>query len=106
MGSLIFVAVLGFIYRAYRMTKGGPAADVWGQGILGLCLVLIALGVSPDVGWPRWSALAFAVVFGVVVMPVWVLSVLIPMRPGVVDYVFTAAYWSGIVIVGIAAVFS
>jgi hypothetical protein len=31
--------------------------------------------------------------FGIVVMPIWILAVLIPSSPGRLDYAYTAVYW-------------
>ena len=103
MGALVFNAVLGLGYRIYRLRRGGPKADVVGQAILGALLVALALGLVLGAGWPRWPALIYGVVFGVVVMPVWVLAVLIPLNPGAPDYVFTATYWIGLGAIVISA---
>lgn len=92
--ALAVNAVTGFAYRVYRLTKGGPMSDVLGQALLGLLLGVVALGAALDAGWARWPALLYGLLFGVVVMPIWVLAVLIPQRPGPVDYGFTALYWS------------
>ena len=58
-------------------------------------MILIALAVALMLGegWPRWPALVYGLLFGVVVMPIWVLAVLIPGSPGKLDYTFTAVYW-------------
>lgn len=101
--SLVGVGLLGLGYRGYRLTRGGPAADVWGQAVLGLGLVLLALGAADGIAWTRWIALAFAALFALAVMPVWVMAVLIPMRPGPLDYGFTALYWAGLVTIAVAA---
>jgi len=42
--------------------------------------------------------------FGVAVMPLWVLAVLIPSEPRAPDYLFTALYWLALGIVIVAAV--
>lgn len=105
-GSLCAVAALGLCYRAYRATRGGPVTDVWGQAVLGVGLGLLALGVANDVIWSRWAALIFSIVFTILVMPVWVVGVLIPMRPGTIDYAFAAAYWVGLITIGVAAALS
>lgn len=97
-------AAVGFGYRVYRLAKGGPMADVVGQAILGLVLVGLALATAAGAGWPRWGALIYALLFGVAVMPLWVLAVLIPLRPGKVDYAFTALYWGCLIAIAIAAV--
>jgi len=92
-GALGLNAATGFGYRVYRLTKGGPLADVIGQAILAVLLIALAIATATGAGWPRWAALIYALLFGVAVMPVWVLAVLIPLRPGSVDYAFTALYW-------------
>ncbi|MCA1705610.1 MAG: hypothetical protein LC808_21070, partial [Actinobacteria bacterium] len=94
-------AAIGFGYRVYRLTLGGPIADVIGQAILGLLLIGLAIAAAAGAGWPRWGALVYATLFGVAVMPVWVLAVLIPLPPGRVDYAFTALYWSGLVAIAV-----
>jgi hypothetical protein len=100
---LLANALLGFGYRLYRAAKGGPLADAVGQAILGALLVAVALGVGAGWSVARWGALAYGLVFGVVVMPVWTLAVLIPMRPGALDVLFTVAYWIGLGAVVVAA---
>jgi hypothetical protein len=102
--ALALNATLGFGYRLYRLTKGGPLGDVVGQAVLGAILVAMALGVAVGVGWVRWVALAYALAFGLVVMPVWVLAVLIPLSPQSPDYAFTAAYWLALGVIAVAAV--
>ncbi len=94
-------ALLGFAYRVYRWTKGGPVSDVIGQAILGGLLLLCAFGVAATSSWAQWAALAYGLLFGIVVMPVWTLAVLIPLPPGKVDYTFTGLYW--VTLLGIAA---
>ncbi len=95
--ALSLNAVLGFGYRVYRLTKGGPVGDVVGQAVLGLLLAGVAVAVAAGQGWARWLALAYGLLFGVLVMPVWSLAVLIPSRPERLDYGFTAVYWGGLV---------
>ncbi|MEA2452875.1 MAG: hypothetical protein QOG04_1585 [Actinomycetota bacterium] len=97
-------AVIGFGYRVYRLTKGGPVADVIGQAILGIVLVGLAMATAVGAGWPRWAALVYALLFGVAVMPVWVLAVLIPLQPRGLDYAFTGLYWVCLAAIAIAAV--
>lgn len=104
--ALAFNAVLGLGYRVHRLSKGGPMSDVIGQAALALLLTVFAVGVALDGGWARWAALVYALLFGIVVMPIWVLAVLIPMRPGTVDYGFTAVYWTGLILIVIAALLS
>ena len=101
--ALVTNAVIGLAYRLYRRAHGGPRADVWGQAVLGVVLGAIALGVALGVGWLRWAALAYAVLFAFVAMPVWVLGVLLPLRPRAIDYAFTVVYWLVLLIVGIGA---
>lgn len=93
MVALALNAVLGFGYRVYRLAKGGPLADVTGQAILGLLLAGLAIAVALETGWAQWAALAYALLFGLVVMPIWVFAVLIPLPPERTDYAFTAIYW-------------
>jgi hypothetical protein len=104
--ALAINAVLGLAYRGYRLTKGGPMSDVVGQAILGLVLALLAVGVASSSALGRWGAFAYGLVFGVVVMPIWVLAVLIPLRPRAIDYAFTTVYWlgcGGIVVAALAS---
>lgn len=96
-------AALGFGYRVFRLTKRGPLGDVIGQAVLGAVLLALALGVSTDQTWARWGAGIYGLLFGVAVMPVWVLAVLIPSDPRAVDYAFTAVYWTMLVLVIVAA---
>ncbi|MFN2587258.1 MAG: hypothetical protein ABR613_03935 [Actinomycetota bacterium] len=103
-GALLVNAVTGFGYRVYRYRKGGPKADVVGQAILGSLLAGLAAALALGAGWPRWPALVYALLFGVAVMPVWVLAVLVPLRPGAVDYAFTATYWGLLLVIGAAAI--
>ena len=102
--SLSFNAALGFGYRVYRLSRGGPLFDAIGQALLGLVLMLLAVGVSLEAGWPRWVALAYGLMYGLVVMPLWVLAVLIPMRPGPIDYGFAVVYWVALALIVVAAV--
>ena len=102
--ALAVNATLGFGYRLFRLTKGGPLGDVVGQAVLGAILFAMALGVAVGVGWMRWVALAYALAFGLVVMPVWVLAVLIPLSPQPPDYAFTIAYWLDLGVIAVAAV--
>ena len=97
-------ALLGFGYRLYRLMKGGPIGDVVGQAILGMLLATLAAAVASGTGWARWVALGYSLLFGLAVMPVWTLAVLIPQRPGGIDYSFAALYWAGIVAIGVAAI--
>lgn len=102
--ALVANAALGFGYRVYRLTKGGPLGDVIGQGILGLLLVALAVAALAGAGWSRWVALVYALLFGVAVMPVWVLAVLIPLPPHRIDYGFAAVYWGVLALIAVAAI--
>ena len=102
-GGLALNAVTGFAYRVYRLTKGGPISDVIGQAVLGVLLGILALGAMLDAGFVQWPALIYGLLFGLVVMPIWVLAVLIPQRPGAIDYTFTALYWGALVVIVVAA---
>lgn len=97
-------SVLGLVYRMYRLAKGGPVADVVGQAVLGLLLATLAALIATGSDWARWAALAYGLLFGVVVMPIWVLAVLIPMRPNALDYSFTVVYWATLVVVVVASI--
>jgi len=104
--ALITNAALGLGYRVYRRTKGGPRADVWGQAVLAFLLMVIAVGVVAGIEWLRWAAFGYAVVFAFLAMPVWVLGVLLPLRPRAVDYAFTVTYWALLLVAGVAALFA
>jgi RsiW-degrading membrane proteinase PrsW (M82 family) len=92
--ALLVNATTGLGYRVYRLRHGGPKSDVVGQAILGALLVGLATALALGAGWPRWGALVYGLLFGVVVMPIWVLAVLIPLRPRAIDYAFTGVYWA------------
>jgi hypothetical protein len=96
--------VVVFGYRIYRLTRGGPMADAIGGAILAVIVSVLAIGVAADLSWGRWGALVYAGLFGLAVMPVWTLAVLIPLRPGPPDYLFTAVYWATLLGVAIAAI--
>ena len=102
-GALVINAVIGFAYRVYRLSQGGPRADVIGQALLGVVLGALAASLALGMGWARWGALAYGALFGVVVMPVYVLAVLIPMRPRAIDYAFTGLYWIALAVIVAAA---
>ncbi|HYN36829.1 MAG TPA: hypothetical protein VEV82_07605 [Actinomycetota bacterium] len=106
--ALSLNAVLGFGYRVYRLTKGGPLGDVVGQAILGLILAGLAVGVAAEVAaevaWLRWVALVYALAFGLLVMPFWTLAVLIPLKPGKIDYAFAIIYWIDLALITVTAV--
>ncbi len=97
--ALALNAAGGFGYRAYRLSKGGPLADVVGQAILGAILAGLALALAAGGNWARWPALAYGLSFGLVVMPIWVMGVLIPMRPTTIDYSFTGVYWLSLALI-------
>jgi hypothetical protein len=103
-GALALNAALVPVYRVYRLMKGGPMVDVVGGAILGALLALLALGTAADWTWAKWAALFYALLFGIVVMPVWTLAVLIPLRPRLLDYVFTVGYWLSLVVIAAAAI--
>ena len=102
--ALALNAAIGFGYRVYRLTKGGPMGDVVGQAVLGVLLAGTAVAVAADAEWARWPAFVYALLFGILVMPVWVLAVLIPLRPGPLDYAFTATYWALLAVIGTASI--
>jgi hypothetical protein len=104
-GALGVNAATGFGYRVYRLAAGGPLGDVIGQAILGAMLAILAVATAMGAGWARWAALIYALLFGVAVMPLWVLAVLIPLRPSWVDYTFTATYWLCLALIALAALF-
>lgn len=104
-GALGVNAATGFGYRVYRLAAGGPLGDVIGQAILGALLAVLAVATAMDAGWARWAALIYALLFGVAVMPVWVLAVLIPLRPGRLDYAFTATYWLALGVIVVSVIF-
>lgn len=101
--SLAISAALVSGYRIYRLSKGGPLADAVGGAILATMLIAIGVLATAGAGWARWPALGYAILFGLIVMPIWTLAVYIPSRPGTLDHVFTGAYWLSLVAVGIAA---
>ncbi|HEX2129192.1 MAG TPA: hypothetical protein VHF58_08240 [Solirubrobacterales bacterium] len=104
--GLLVNAGIGLGYRVYRLSKGGPKSDVVGQAILGMVLAGLAVALAEGAGWPRWGALVYGLLFAVVVMPIWVLAVLIPLRPRAIDYAFTGVYWAVLVLVVVAALAS
>jgi hypothetical protein len=78
--------------------------DVVGGAILAAALSAVTLGVAAGGGWARWAALSYGLLFGVLVMPLWVLGVLLPMNPRGPDYAFTAVYWLSLIVIVVAAV--
>jgi hypothetical protein len=97
-------AAMVFGYRVYRLTKGGPTADAIGGAILAAILATIAVGAGSGAAWATWAALSYALVFALLVMPVWTLGVLIPLPPARIDYAFAGAYWLSLVLIGVVAV--
>ncbi len=102
-GALVANGAIGLAYRAYRYTKGGPIGDVWGQTVLGVLLVAVAVGIAAGAEGLRWVAFGYAALFAVIVMPVWVLGVLLPLRPRALDYGFTVTYWLLLGLIALAA---
>jgi hypothetical protein len=102
--ALAINAVLGLGYRVLRLARGGPMSDVVGQAILATLLAGLAIGVLGGAGAAMLGGLLYGAFFGLVVMPIWTLAVLVPMRPGPLDYGFTAVYWSLLGVIVIAAV--
>jgi hypothetical protein len=103
-GALALNGALGFGYRVYRLSKGGPMGDVVGQAILGATLAALAVSVASGAGWARWLALGYGLLFGAAVMPVWTLAVLIPLRPRWPDYTFTIVYCGALAAIVVAAI--
>jgi hypothetical protein len=102
-GALAINAVLGFAYRLFRLARGGPLGDVVGQALLGVLLGGLAALVATGVAWSRWVSLAYGLLFGLAVMPLWTVAVLIPLRPGGLDIGFTLLYWASLVVIVISA---
>ena len=102
--TLVLNAALALGYRVYRLSKGGPMADVIGQGVLLVILLATAAAIAAGAGWARWVGFGYAALFGLVVMPIWTLAILIPMEPRRPDYAFTAAYWGSLFLIGVSAI--
>lgn len=102
--ALAFSAASAFGYRVYRLSKGGPLPDAIGGAALALVLVAIGALWASGAEWARWPALIYALVFGLIAMPVWTLGVFIPSRPGAVDYAFITSYWASLIVIA-ASVF-
>ena len=100
---LVLNASLGLGYRIFRLSKGGPMGDVIGQALLAALLAGTALGVAAGWDLARWVALVYAALFALVVMPLWTLAVLVPMRPDRMDLAFTVGYWAVLIGIFIAA---
>jgi hypothetical protein len=90
-------------YRTYRFAKGGPRADAIGGAVLAALLIVLAVLVVNDVSLALWAAAVYGLLFALIVMPIWVLAVLIPMRPGPLDYAFTGFYEATLVAIVVAA---
>ncbi len=101
--ALCVNAAAGFGYRLFRLSKGGPLGDVLGQAVLGVLLLALAAAAVSGASFVSWASLLYAALFGVIVMPLWVVAVLIPLRPQRLDLVFTAVYWLALVVVAVAA---
>lgn len=102
--ALVFNGALGFAYRLYRRARGGALGDVVGQAALATFLCALAVALALGAQWARWAALGFAVLFALAVMPLWVLAVFIPSRPGAPDYAFLITYSGSLILIGVAAV--
>ncbi|MEA2477385.1 MAG: hypothetical protein QOC87_1584 [Actinomycetota bacterium] len=102
--ALCINAALGLGYRLYRLTKKGPLADVVGQAFLAVVLLGLAAAIFEDQSWARWPSLAYALLFAVIVMPIWTLGVLLPMRPRAIDYGFTGLYCAMLAVIAVAAI--
>jgi hypothetical protein len=102
--ALAVNAALGLGYRMVRLARGGPMADVVGQAILGALLIVLAVGAYMGMGAAITGGLLYGALYGVVVMPIWTLAVLIPMRPGPLDVGFTVAYWILLAVIVLAAI--
>ena len=96
-------AAVVFGYRVYRLAHGGPITDAIGGAVLAALLGAIAIGVALEIGWAEWAAAGYGALFAIAVMPLWTLAVLIPMRPGPVDYAFTVVYWASLIAIVVAA---
>jgi hypothetical protein len=102
--ALAVNAALGLGYRVIRLARGGPMADVVGQALLGVLLLALAVGAYMGMGVAITGSLLYGVLYGTVVMPIWTLAVLIPMRPERVDKVFTMVYWLLLAVIVVAAI--
>ncbi len=101
--ALVVNAFSGVAYRVFRLRHGGPRADVTGQAILAVLLLLLAAGAWGGQTWSKWVALVYGLLFGLVVMPLWTLAVFIPMRPGPLDKAFAVSYWGALATIVVAA---
>lgn len=100
-GALVVNGLIALVHRVLRHRRGGPINDVYGG--IGLCLLLLALagGIAAGAHGLRWAALSYALVFAVVVTPVWVLAVVIPARPEPREYILVGAYWASLVAIAV-----
>src|SRR5918992_767036 len=73
--ALVVNAFSGVAYRVFRLRHGGPRADVTGQAILAVLLLVLAAGAWGGQTWSKWVALVYGLLFGLVVMPLWTLEV-------------------------------
>ena len=101
--ALCVNAAAEFGYRLFRLSKGGPLGDVLGQAVLGILLLALAVAAATGASFAAWASLLYAALFGIVVMPLWVVAVLIPLRPQRLDLIFTAVYWLVLIVIGVAA---
>lgn len=100
--TLVVNAAVGLAYPVYRLSKGGPMGDVRGRAVLGALLLLLAASLFFS-EWTRWVAFGYGLLFAMVVMPIWVLAVLLPLRPGPLDYAFTIVYWGTHILIVVSA---
>ncbi len=101
---LVLNASLGLGYRIFRLIKkGGPLGDVIGQAVLAVLLAATAAGVSAGWDVARWIAVVYSALFALVVMPLWTLAVLVPMRPERLDLAFAVGYWVALIGILVAA---
>ena len=77
--------------------------DVLGQSVLGALLVALSFAVLEQAPFAASASLLYALLFGLVVMPLWVVAVLIPLRPQRIDLAFTALYWLALIVIAAAA---
>ncbi len=96
--------LLALGYRLYRFTKGGPIADAIGGAAIAVLLGVLGAFIAAGAGWPRWPALVYALLFALVVMPIWTLSVLIPLPPRAPDYAFAGLYWVTLLAIAAGAI--
>lgn len=78
--------------------------DAVGGAVLAAGLFAVALAFASGVSWVRWMALGYALLFGIVVTPIWVLAVFIPARPTMLEHIVIAIYGITLVVVGVSAI--